>query len=581
MLPLAVRTFETPAENDLGLRLITNLSGMSLSVLPNGCIFAIEHRHERGRTLINQVQGSPLDGGIARLYLRVRAPEPTVAEAVGPSAKISFGATADRFTWSGTAGNVRYQVSLWLHPQHRLWLWCVEVANAGAEAVACDAILVQDVGLGDRGFLMNNEAYASQYIDHHIARHSRCGSVVMSRQNLAQSGSHPWLAHGCFDGAAGFATDALQLLGPPYRETGEIGRGLDLPSERLQHELACAMIQSEVVTLEPDRQAGWTFFGLYEPDHAGASSDADLSRIDAALQAWSDFSASEVMLSVPVRSLLQDAPLVVARPLTQADIARRYPERSHEERATDGCYRFSRRMACTTAMSSCATKERLMRRRHGTILRSGHGMLPDETTSRATCWMHGVFAAQLTIGNTSLHKLFSVSRDPYNITRASGLRILADRGEGWRLLAVPSPSKWASTTAAGSIASASTDVRRAGSRVRDDPAMHWRIVVEGKPCRFLVFGHLVLGERELEHAGPHRDRRAPKRFASVPIRTSLWGQRYPRSRSTSSSPHAGCRRGDRRRRAALCRWPARAAARMSAIADPHHERASLRRRRAR
>ena len=45
--------------------------------------------------------------------------------------------------------------------------------------------------------------------------------------------------------------------------------------------------------------------------------------------------------------------------------------------------------------------------------------------------MHGIFGAQLTIGNTALHKLFSVSRDPYNITRASGLRILADRGDGW------------------------------------------------------------------------------------------------------------------------------------------------------
>ena len=43
---------------------------------PNGCVFAIEHRHERGRTMINQVLGSPLDGGIGRLYLRIRAPEP-------------------------------------------------------------------------------------------------------------------------------------------------------------------------------------------------------------------------------------------------------------------------------------------------------------------------------------------------------------------------------------------------------------------------------------------------------------------------------------------------------------------------
>jgi 1,2-beta-oligoglucan phosphorylase len=181
MTPRAARSFPTPGESDLGLRRITNPSGLSLSVLPNGCLFAIEHDHERGRTLINQVLGSPLDGGIARLYLRIRTPQAVVAEAVGPSAKTSFGATADRFSWGGATGGVRHRVSLWLHPQHQLWLWRVEVANTRSEAVACDATLVQDVGLGDRGFLMNNEAYASQYIDHHVARHPRCGPVVMSR----------------------------------------------------------------------------------------------------------------------------------------------------------------------------------------------------------------------------------------------------------------------------------------------------------------------------------------------------------------------------------------------------------------
>ncbi|MGH6919843.1 MAG: cellobiose phosphorylase, partial [Geminicoccaceae bacterium] len=419
------------------MRRITNLSGLSLSVLPNGCVFGIEHRHERGRTLINQVRGSPLDGGIARLYLRVRAPKPAVAEAVGPGAKISFGAAVDRFLWSGTTSGVQHQVSLRLHPQHRLWLWQVDVANTRAQAVACDAILVQDVGLGDRGFLMNNEGYASQYIDHYVARHLRCGPVVMSRQNLAQGGSHPWVAHGCLDGAAGFATDALQLLGPLYRETGEIVFDLNLPSERLQHEVACPMIQSEVVTLEPDGQAAWTFFGLYEPDHAEASSDADLSRIDAALQARGDFSASEAVLGAPARSVLQDAPSIGARSLTQAEIAQRYPERSHEERKGKRHLSFFTPDGAHNRHVVLRDKERMVRRRHGTLLRTGQGMLQDETTLCATCWMHGVFAAQLTLGNTSFHKLFSVSRDPYNITRSSGLRILIDEG-GWRLLGVPS-----------------------------------------------------------------------------------------------------------------------------------------------
>ena len=255
MTPLAARTAKTPGESELGLARITNPSGLAVSVLANGCVFAIEHEHERGRTLINQVQGSPLDGGIARLYLRMRAPEPVVVQAVGPGAKVSFGATVDRFVWAGEAGSLRHDVSLWLHPRQKLWLWRVTVANRGAKALACDAILVQDVGLGDRGFLMNNEAYASQYIDHHVAHHPRCGPVVMSRQNLAQSSGHPWVAHGCLEGAAAFATDAMQLLGPRYRDAGEIDPGLDLPGLRLQHEVACPMIQSEPVTLEPGARA--------------------------------------------------------------------------------------------------------------------------------------------------------------------------------------------------------------------------------------------------------------------------------------------------------------------------------------
>ena len=92
----------------------------------------------------------------------------------------------------------------------------------------------------------------------------------------------------------------------------------------------------------------------------------------------------------------------------------------------------------TAATSSCAHKEHIVARRHGSLVRSGAELLPDEGILCATAWMHGVFGAQLTIGNTSFHKLFSVSRDPYNITRASGLRMLMETKDGWRLLTVPS-----------------------------------------------------------------------------------------------------------------------------------------------
>ena len=172
-------------------------------------------------------------------------------------------------------------------------------------------------------------------------------------------------------------------------------------------------------------------------------------------------------------------------------------------------------------------KEATLARRHGAILRTGQGMLLDETTMCATCWMHGVFASLLTIGNTSFHRLFSASRDPYNITRAGGLRILIEAGAGWQLLAEPSVFEMGLSDCRWiyRLEERTVTVRAVASG--DDPAMQWRIAVEGVPCRFLVFGHLVLGEREFDHAGRVEIDADKRRIAFRPDPASLWGQRYP------------------------------------------------------
>ena len=132
----------------------------------------------------------------------------------------------------------------------------------------------------------------------------------------------------------------------------------------------------------------------------------------------------------------------------------------------------------------------------------------------ATAWMHGVFASQLTIGNTSFHKLFSVSRDGYNITRTSGLRVLAEIDGAWRLLTLPSrfemglsDSVWEYRHEGGAI---SVHVIASG----EDPALQCTIEVEGAPCRFLVFGHLVLGEQGF-CAFRHRRGGRPRRSRSL------------------------------------------------------------------
>lgn len=525
----AIRTFETPREDDLGLRRIANAAGVAVSVLPNGCVFAITHDGAAGRTLVSQVEGSPLDGGIGRLFLRVGTGA-EVVEVVGPGARAAVGVDGDRVVWEGAVPGLRHRTTLWLHPERALWLWHVAVTNAGTAPVACDATLVQDVGLGGRGFVTNNEAYASQYVDHHLARHPFCGPVVMSRQNLAQNKAHPWVAHGCLDGAAAFATDAMQLLGPGYRDSGAIDARAGLPGTRLQHEVACPMIQSHTETLAPGATATWRFFAVYEPDHPEASDERDLARIDAASEALAAFAPRPVATAAPVRSLLQDAPPLAGRPLDAAALAARYPERHHEEHDHDDDHANGQLLSFFAPGDRHVVlrdKERTLPRRHGTIVRTGQGMLPDETTMCATAWMHGVFASLLSVGNTSFHRLFSAARDPYDIVRSGGLRLLVETADGWRLLAEPSafemgPSdcRWVYL-----LGDRTLTVHLAASG--DDPAMQWRIDVAGAPCRLLAFAGIVLGERERDTAGRIAVDEGPRRISFRPDPAGLWGETYP------------------------------------------------------
>ena len=197
-------------------------------------------------------------------------------------------------------------------------------------------------------------------------------------------------------------------------------------------------------------------------------------------------------------------------------------------------------------------KERAIARRHGAMLRSGAEMLPTEDTLCATAWMHGVFAAQLTIGNTTFHKLFSVSRDPYNIMRGNGLRILADWGRDGGSSPCRRPSRWGFATAVGSTNSASgrsllRRASRAGSRLcsgasppkaanaASSSLAIWRSANTSTPA-----------------AAASRSTRSESNSSSARSRR-LVGKAIPARLLPPGDQHAQGGRGDRRRRIALPR----------------------------
>jgi cellobiose phosphorylase len=540
MLDPSIEILTTPRREELDLTRIANGAGLSISLLPSGAIFAIEHMQANRRIMINQTLALPIGDGMARLYLRLGGPQPAILPVIGPEARLRVGALDDRYAWEGEGSGVGHRVTLWLHPRLNAWFWRVEVVNRRDGYLSCDAVLIQDLGLGDQGFLMNNEAYASQYLDHHVARHPQLGHVLMGRQNLSQGGAYPWAAHGCLEGAEGFATDFRQLMGPAYRDADQLRLpfGAGLPSERLQYETACAALQSHAVMLEPGGATSWTFFGFFEPDHSAASSDADLSQVEIIERASKDWAERDVTLSEPPRSLLHGARAAVAETLDDKAIKARYRRRTHVEKVGDQLLSFFVPGRTHSRHVVLRDKEHIVARRHGSLVRSGQEMLPDEAILCATAWMHGVFGAQLTIGNTSFHKLFSVSRDPYNITRASGLRMLMETKDGWRLLTVPSVFEMGLNDCRWIYRLSQQTVTVSTTVSGDEPAMQWRVVVEGPRRRFLVFGHLVLGEQEFGPAGRIEIDSKRKRFTFRPDLNDRWGQQYPQAvyRLVTSAP---------------------------------------------
>src|SRR5262249_11460223 len=118
---------------------------------------------------------------------------------------------------------------------------------------------------------------------------------------------------------------------------------------------------------------------------------------------------------------------------------------------------------------------------------------------------------------------------PYNITRGSGLRILADLGDGWELLTVPSAFEIGLADCRWIYQLGTRTIMVLVVVLGEDLVVQWRLAVDGSPCCFLVFGHLVLGEQEYGQSAPLEIDAAQKRFTFRPEPGSLWGQRYPRA----------------------------------------------------
>ena len=505
---------------------LRHASGLTIELLENGCVFAIRH----GGILASQVLGSPLEGGLANLWIRRWTDAGAdAAPVLGPASDSRFRASSRGAIWEGRVDGVAYTCSLRLGGHRATWFWTVRLVNETTDPVTLDVVLAQDLGIAAEAAVRTSELYTSQYIDHRALEDDDLGFVLCSRQNLAQDGSYPWVMHGCVERAAGYLTDGLQFHGLGSKATG---RPVALtqaafPNRVLQYELALPTLVSEPVPLAPGATAEVAFFAVFEPDHPAASSARDLARARTAVRAYRALPA--LVVEEPERPRVStpfDRPRFFPSEEPGSDGADDLPQDARHVERRDGVvlswFHGPQQHVVRRA------KELIQERPTGHILRSGRALLPSDDTLSVTAWMSGVFASQLTIGNTSFHKLLSVARHPLNALTSSGLRILIRTDDGLELLGLPSSFEMGSSWAEWRYRDARRSLRVRLTASADEPACRLTIEVErGGPLELTLSHNIVVGEHEHDPVGPIDIDRDAGLVELRPDPSTALGERYP------------------------------------------------------
>jgi len=520
---------------------LTNANNASFSFLENGAIFAIT----RGDILINQVLGSPIDGGLGNLYLRRHRPEDIAHFPVlGPASESEFRVADPWVSWEGTREGLHYRCMLQLDEDRPIWFWTLRIRNTSGQSQTLDVVFTQDLGLGSPAAVRTNELYTSQYIDHTVYSHDEYGYVICSRQNQRQGRAFPWILHGCVQGATGYSTDGFQFFGLAYKETN-VPAALaepDLPNRRYQYEFALPALKSKRVELPAGATTEIAFFAVYEDDHPEATQERDLEKVRTAVQAFSrlqDASDRSTPSSVMPKSatLFTTAPLFPVEPLTSEELDRHFsPWRRHGEMQDQTVLSFFYGPEYHVVTRE---KERLTERPHGHILRSGRHVAPDDDTLSLTAWIYGAFMTHVAIGNTNFNKLLTISRNPLNALKSSGQRIFVRTSKGYRLLGLPSAFEMGLNSARWIYKGPDTTVVVRVWTSMDDPVCFLEIEVEGpEEVEFLISNNLILGDTEYETRGVIDIDRENRRFELLPAAEEMLAARYPEARFFIVSPDA-------------------------------------------
>ncbi|MGG5260146.1 cellobiose phosphorylase [Phycicoccus avicenniae] len=380
-----------------------------------------------------------LEPGPAGLFLRVRDGDvarwtPLLGPASGGVVHGGDGVVGLRGSWDGLDWSVTLRAGDGGTEDHVSWRWEVEVENTTRRSLDVDVVLTHDPALAPPGAVRTNEYYVAQYLDVSPLDGTH-GTGVAVRQNMPGP-TVPWLAVGSLRHGGGWATDAIQLTTREASGTRWSGLGTALPARRHQHEHTLVALEDEAVRLEPGGVHRTGFVGVAVADHPDATSDADARWLEVAERETASPTGRSDPGGAAVAGTAFTRPAVRARPLTPDELRDLgiAPEGSVETAPDGSPWAWS----TPDGQVVLPTKDLAVLRPHGTLLRTGSSLVPDDRSLTTTVWMDGTFLSQVTRGHVGRDALLTGRRSYLGLLEAHGARLLVRGEHGWQRLGTPS-----------------------------------------------------------------------------------------------------------------------------------------------
>ena len=184
---------------------------------------------------------------------------------------------------------------------------------------------------------------------------------------------------------------------------------------------------------------------------------------------------------------------ITGNPLTEEELAALYPLQNKLKSSRSDVFLFTENYHHVVLQE----KEIAMERAHGHILLSGKGLTVDEPLLSTTVYMYGIFNSQVVLGNTTMNKLMSNSRNALNVMKRSGQRIYILENGLWRLLTMPSAFEMGLNSATWYYKLPKDTIRVRTFTSPDSRVIQLEVTSQKDAYMWAVSNHLLLGPEEV------------------------------------------------------------------------------------